>query len=69
MSGESAESAEPAAETANSAKSATETATNSTHGATDTPAQATTHHHLVWDLNRIQRRLGLVRRLLHLLRR
>ena len=49
-------------------ESAAETATNSAHGATRTRAQSTAHHHLIWGLSRVQRRLGLVGSLLHVLR-
>jgi hypothetical protein len=63
-------SADDAADrTAEATDRAAESATNSTHGATRTRAQPTAHRHLSWGLNGIQRRLGLVRHLLHLLGR
>ena len=61
--------AEPTKSAAKSTKSATEAATNSPHGTTETAAQTTAHHHLIGGLNRVHRRLGLVRTLLHVLSR
>jgi hypothetical protein len=62
-------SAEPTKSATKPTKPATETTTNSTHGTTETAAQATAHHHLTWCLNRIHRRLDLVKSLLHVLSR
>ena len=60
------DTAKPAAKTA---KPAAQAPAHSARGAAETAAQTTAHHHLILRLNRIQRRLGLVRSLLLVLTR